>query len=281
MKIFKHIAPLKEFLKELRLKGKTIGLVPTMGALHKGHLALIKASQKENSHTVCSIFVNPAQFNNPADLRQYPRTMDRDTELLKEVQCDILFCPDNHEIYPVQPAVHLDFGNLDKVMEGEFRPGHFSGVGIVVAKLVHIVEPDRAYFGQKDWQQFAIIKQLVEQLNFNLKLYSIPTLREPDGLALSSRNLRLSSDLRPLAPVFFKALTQAREKLKAGEKIHDIKKFVREMVEERPGVKLEYFEVADSQNLKILENVNGASRPILCVAGTVGEIRLIDNLFLD
>ena len=281
MKIFKQISPLKAYLKDVRLSGKSIELVPTMGALHQGHVALVKAARSQNQVTVCSIFVNPTQFNNPADLVKYPRTLEKDTELLKEVQCDVVFCPETEEIYPAQSNLKLDFGQLDKVMEGKFRPGHFSGVGLVVSKLFHIVEPDHAYFGQKDWQQFAIIERLVEEMNFNVILHGVPTLREPDGLALSSRNLRLTPSQRPHSNIFYKALLEARSKIKSGEKIDKIKNHVKEMVERYENITLEYFEVADSKNLIPVENVDKANRPIMCIAGYVGEVRLIDNMFVD
>jgi pantoate--beta-alanine ligase len=280
MQIFKEISPLKAFLKDVRKAGKTIGLVPTMGALHKGHLSLIDASKRANDITVSTVFVNPTQFNNPTDLLKYPRTLDKDTEMLKEVRCDVLFAPETHELYPKTSTLKLDFGTLDKVMEGEFRPGHFSGVGLVVSKLFNIVEPDNAYFGQKDWQQFAVISKLVEELNFPLTLHSVPTLRESDGLALSSRNLRLSESQRKVASVFFHALELAQKHLRSGSDIHAVRKQVKELVEKEEGVKLEYFEIADSKNLNVLENVDKANRPILCIAGFVGEVRLIDNLFL-
>lgn len=281
MKIFKEIKPLKAYLKALRLDGKSVGLVPTMGALHSGHLALVKASQQLSDITVCTIFVNPTQFNNHNDLLKYPRTLVKDTELLREVQCDVIFCPKTEEIYPEQSTITLDFGGLDKVMEGKFRPGHFSGVALVVSKLFHIVEPQHAYFGQKDWQQFAVISQLVDQFNFNVKLHSIPTLREPDGLALSSRNQRLTPEQRKHATVFYRALMEAKSRFQSGEKINAVKKIVQAIVELEPGVTLEYFEVADSKNLNLLENVESPNRPIMCIAGFVGEVRLIDNMFVD
>jgi pantoate--beta-alanine ligase len=280
MEIFKEISPLKAFLKDVREAGKTIGLVPTMGALHRGHLSLIDASKRANDVTVSTVFVNPTQFNNPNDLLKYPRTLDKDTQLLKEVRCDVLFAPETRELYPSKSTLTLDFGPLDKVMEGEFRPGHFSGVGLVVSKLFNIVEPDNAYFGQKDWQQFAVISKLVEELNFPLKLHSVATLRESDGLALSSRNLRLSEPQRKVASVFYRALTLAKQNLQSGHEISAVRKQVKEVVENEDGVKLEYFEIADSKNLNVLENVDKANRPILCIAGFVGEVRLIDNLFL-
>ncbi|HEY0741169.1 MAG TPA: pantoate--beta-alanine ligase [Chryseosolibacter sp.] len=280
MEIFKEISPLKAFLKEIRKAGKTIGLVPTMGALHKGHLSLIGASKGANDVTVSTVFVNPTQFNNPNDLLKYPRTLDKDTELLKEVRCDVLFAPETKELYPIESTLKLDFGPLDRVMEGEFRPGHFSGVGLVVSKLFNIVQPDNAYFGQKDWQQFAVISKLVQELNFPVTLHSVATLRESDGLALSSRNLRLSENQRKVATVFYRALQLAQKELQNGTALNIVRKKVKEVVEHEEGVKLEYFEIADSKNLNVLENVDKANQPILCIAGLVGEVRLIDNLFL-
>jgi pantoate--beta-alanine ligase len=281
MEIFKQIAPLKAFLRGVRLQGKSIGMVPTMGALHTGHLSLIKASQEQNQITVCTVFVNPTQFNNANDLLKYPRSLGKDTEMLEEVRCDVLFCPEIIEIYPAKSSIRIDFGELDKIMEGKFRPGHFSGVGVVVSKLLHIVDPQHVYFGQKDWQQFAILRQLVEELNFNVQIHSIPTLRESDGLALSSRNLRLTASQRPHATVFYRALLSARTSLKSGSSIEKVQKMVKKMVEEHPEVTLEYFEVAESKNLNLVENVERADQPIMCIAGYVGEVRLIDNMFVD
>lgn len=281
MEIFKQIAPLKAFLRDLKCRGKSVGLVPTMGALHDGHISLINASRSQNDITVSSIFVNPIQFNNQNDLIKYPRTLETDTGLLESVGCDVLFSPENQEMYPIESVLKLDFGHLDKVMEGKFRPGHFSGVGLVVSKLFNIVEPDQAYFGQKDWQQFAVIKKLTEELNFNIALHSIETLREADGLALSSRNLRLNPEERTLATVFYRALAKARSAFREGKDIHEVQRIVRAFVEQYPGVRLEYFELVDSENLNALENVHQATQPIMCIAGYVGEVRLIDNMFVD
>jgi pantoate--beta-alanine ligase len=281
MEIFKQIDPLKAFLKDQRLLGKSIGLVPTMGALHHGHLALIKASKEQNSLTVSSIYINPTQFNNPADLEKYPRTLDKDITLLSETGCDVLFAPDNNEMYSQKPFLKFDFSHLDKIMEGKFRPGHFSGVALVVSKLFHIVDPDQAYFGQKDFQQFVIIRQLVNDLQFNIALHCIPTLRESDGLAMSSRNLRLSTDHRQLAGIFYKALQQAKQKISAGMPIAQVKETVEKLVNAQPHSQLEYFELADSSNLNLLNNVSDGNRPIMCIAGYIGDIRLIDNMYLD
>lgn len=281
MEIFKQIAPLKSYLEEHRREGKTIGLVPTMGALHSGHVTLIETSRAQNQLTVCSIYINPTQFNNAVDLQKYPRTLDLDIELLTKIGCDVVFCPDNDEMYRQPSKLTFDFASLDKVMEGKFRPGHFSGVALVVAKLFNIVQPHQAYFGQKDWQQFAVISQLTEELRFGLTLHGVPTLREADGLAMSSRNLRLTETQRPKAIVFYNALLSAKAMLKNGENILKVKNAVKKMIEIDPEIKLEYFELTDSKNLTLLENVKASDKPILCIAGYVGEIRLIDNMFLD
>jgi pantoate--beta-alanine ligase len=281
MEIFKEIHPLKVFLKNNRLRGNSIGLVPTMGALHKGHISLIETSRQQNQITVCSIYVNPTQFNNADDLLKYPRTLDLDLSLLEKTGCDAVFYPNNEEMYPEKSVVKFDFGELDKVMEGKFRPGHFSGVALVVSKFFNIVTPDHAYFGQKDWQQYAVIQKLVDELKFGLTLHCVETLREPDGLAMSSRNLRLDEVQRKKAIVLYQSLLQAKEALNAGKPIEAVKKQVEEKISQQ-GVRLEYFEIADSKNLNLLESVKEKkNRAILCIAGFVGEVRLIDNIFLD
>jgi pantoate--beta-alanine ligase len=280
MQIFREIAPLKAFLVEKRLQGHSIGFVPTMGALHEGHISLIRTALNENSVAVCSIFVNPAQFNNPADLDKYPRTLESDTEMLKSVGCQVLFCPDARTIYAKEHVVKFDFGVLDKVMEGEFRPGHFSGVALVVSKLLHIVEPHIAYFGQKDWQQFAIIKKLVADLSFNLTVKSLPTTREKDGLAMSSRNMRLTPDQRTKALILYQSLLTGKSAIEQGTSIAEVKQHIKQLYEGNTEAKLEYFEVVDSENLNVLQHVSESQQPILCTAAYVGDVRLIDNMFL-
>lgn len=281
MQIFKEIGPLKAFLVEKRSQGQTVGFVATMGALHEGHLELIRNSQNDNSTTICSIFVNPSQFNSPADLQKYPRTLDTDIARLQKAGCDALFCPEVETMYDSQTFVRFDFGHLDKVMEGEFRPGHFSGVALVISKLFHIVEPDIAYFGQKDWQQFAIIRQLTKELKFNITLKSIPTLREASGLAMSSRNARLTPVQREKAAIINRVLKDAIEQLRNGKPVFQVKDDAKAKLGRDPEVRLEYFEVADSENLKPLNDVKESARPILCIAAFVGEVRLIDNMFLS
>lgn len=280
MQIFKEIGPFKAFLVEKRNQGLTVGFVATMGALHQGHLELIRNSQNENSITVCSIFVNPSQFNDPADLQKYPRTLDQDSKLLNKAGCHALFCPEVETMYGKQSSVHFNFGYLDKVMEGEFRPGHFSGVARVVSKLFHIVEPDVAYFGQKDWQQFVIISHLVDELKFNLKVKSVPTLREVSGLAMSSRNARLTVAQREKAAGIYQALKTAVEQIENGKSISYVKTEIKTKFLHDPEMKLEYVEVTDSETLLPINDVSQAHRSILCIAIYIGEIRLIDNMFL-
>jgi pantoate--beta-alanine ligase len=281
MEIFKQIAPLRTYLDRVRKSDKSIGLVPTMGALHEGHISLVQQSKSQNAITVATIYVNPTQFNNPNDLQKYPKTPEMDMEMLQEAGCDVVFIPEDPEMYAEKPLLKFDFGHLDKVMEGKFRPGHFSGVALVVSKFFNIVQPKRAYFGQKDWQQFAVIRQLVGELKFNIELYSVPILRETDGLAMSSRNLRLSHAQRSNAVAFHQALVMAKNALTAGRDLETVKKAVFDMVNSKPEIRLEYFELADSRNLTILDTVDKGVLPILCIAGFAGEIRLIDNMFLD
>lgn len=281
MEIFKEIEPLRAFLKGNRAHEKSIGLVPTMGALHDGHLSLIRASKAQNDLTVCSIYINPTQFNNANDLAKYPKTVEKDIQMLQKSDCDVLFLPDNSTMYKTEEGVKLDFGSLDKVLEGEFRPGHFSGVALVVSKFFNIIQPDRAYFGQKDFQQFKIISRLVEELKFNIELPCIPTLREADGLAMSSRNLRLNPEERVKALIFFESLQLGRVELQKGTSVRQVKDKVKALFEAISDVRLEYFEVANAENLMILDNVSNAASSIMLIAGFVGEVRLIDNMFVN
>jgi len=281
MEIFKEIQPLKTFLKDKRTQGSLIGLVPTMGALHKGHVSLVQACKQQNQVTVCSIYINPTQFNNPDDLLKYPRTLDNDIQMLEKAGCNAVFYPENKEMYPEQSVLKMDFGPLDKVMEGRYRPGHFSGVALIVSKFFNVIQPDHAYFGQKDFQQFAIIQKLVDELKFGLILHRVETLREPDGLAMSSRNLRLDNTQRAKAIIFYQSLIKAKKVIQDGQSISIAKRLVKEEFE-KAALRLEYFEVADSKNLNLLDDVKDTkNQPVMCIAGYVGEVRLIDNMFLD
>ncbi|NBP67678.1 MAG: pantoate--beta-alanine ligase [Cytophagia bacterium] len=280
MEIFREIKPLRAFLREKNKAGFLIGFVPTMGALHQGHLSLIEASKKAGCFTVCSIFVNPAQFNNADDLKKYPRTLEEDVKMLQSIGCDVLFSPTAEEVYPHKSNTHFDFGSLGTTMEGEFRPGHFSGVALVVSKLFHIVEPDHAFFGQKDWQQFTIINQLVKDLNFNIQLHPIPTLREQDGLAMSSRNQRLTTAQRAKAIIFYQSLLECQSRLATGETLNTISPSIKSKIEQDTELKLEYLQLANRQNLYSLNSVEEPNQAVLCIAGFVGDVRLIDNILL-
>ncbi|HWA33533.1 MAG TPA: pantoate--beta-alanine ligase [Cyclobacteriaceae bacterium] len=271
--------PLQAYVGQQKQKGSSVGLVPTMGALHAGHLSLVQASREANTVTVCSIFVNPAQFNNPADLEKYPRTLDDDLRLLRDAGCDVAFCPQVPTMYGQPSQLSIGFGHLDKILEGEFRPGHFSGVGLVVAKLFNIVQPDTAYFGQKDFQQFKVISKLVEELKFNVKLVCMPIVREPDGLAMSSRNKRLDAQGRQVATVLYACLIKTREGLLGGESFMILKKKAEDACSEL-GVKLEYLAIARREDLSLIPEIEAPGECILLIAAFVGDIRLIDNIFV-
>jgi pantoate--beta-alanine ligase len=276
MQIFRDISSLVKRLSQAKLEGKSIGLVPTMGALHMGHATLINSSIQENEITVCSIFVNPAQFNSSIDLSAYPRTIEDDTQLLASIGCNILFCPDVDEIYREEAILKLSFGHLENEMEGAFRPGHFNGVALIVSKLFHIVEPNRAYFGQKDLQQFKVVYQLVKDLSFNIELRCIPIVREEDGLAMSSRNVRLSIEGRKRAATINKVLTKAENLLKEGSQYSKIKnELLSELTEDK--LEVEYLELVDSTNLKKIEDKLNGQSVALCIAAVIDGVRLIDN----
>ncbi|HRR92739.1 MAG TPA: pantoate--beta-alanine ligase [Bacteroidales bacterium] len=280
MLICSTVKDLREALSSKALS--PVGFVPTMGALHAGHISLVEKSVGENPVTVVSIFVNPAQFNDRNDLENYPRMTESDIKLLSGVlrTDDIVFIPPEKEIYPGnEPEVIFDFKTLDKVMEGAFRPGHFNGVVKVVSRLFDIVMPDVAYFGQKDLQQVTIIRELVRQQNRKTRIISCPIVREPDGLAMSSRNLLLDPEIRQHSGIIFKTLSAASE-LICSTDISEIKEFVREQINKTPGFSLEYFEIADDLELKPVtmktEMVPGR-RYFGCIAVRAGGIRLIDN----
>ncbi|MEA5460657.1 pantoate--beta-alanine ligase [Arcicella sp. LKC2W] len=279
MQVFHTIKSLQVFLKSERLAGKSVGLVPTMGALHNGHLSLIEASKKQNELTVCSIFVNPTQFNNAQDLAVYPRTLEADCQMLESAGCDVVFAPSVEEMYPQLPNLKFDFGDLERVMEGKFRPGHFNGVGVVVSKLFNIVQPDSAYFGQKDLQQCAVINRLVKDLSFSLTLNICPTQRESDGLAMSSRNRNLSPEQRNLAPEIYKSLQQACDLLKNKKSGTETQKFVTEYLSNVNGIELEYFEISDFETLQPINQLL-EGQTALCIAAFMGKTRLIDNVII-
>lgn len=277
MKNFSTIKETTVYLGEQRAAGKTIGFVPTMGALHEGHLELMRRAKKENDLLVVSIFVNPIQFNNADDLKKYPRTLEEDIKKLESVQCDVLFAPDAQEMYPEKVTKQYDFGLLDKVMEGAFRPGHFNGVAIVVKKLFDIVQPHRAYFGEKDFQQLAIIKKLVEIENIPVEIVPCPIVREPDGLAMSSRNRLLSPEERKIAPFIYETLQEAKRR-----RDHICANPLRQMIinrfEGNAHFKLEYFDIVNDKTLQPINGWNNKVGTVACVAVWLGNVRLIDNI---
>jgi pantoate--beta-alanine ligase len=281
MLVIERKEELTRYLAEQRQTGKKIGLVPTMGALHQGHLSLVAASLSQTDLTVCSIFVNPAQFNNIQDLEKYPRTLEKDSAMLEAAGCHVLFCPVREQMYPHKTCTSFSFGPLEEVMEGYFRPGHFHGVGLVVSKLFHIVQPDIAFFGQKDLQQCRVIGQLVKDLFFPLEVQLIETVREADGLAMSSRNTRLNTAQRAEAGMFYQALLLGEQLLREGETPVRVKEEVERYMGANEAVKLEYFCIADGGTLQPVKDVQQHKQLALCVAGYMGEIRLIDNLLLE
>lgn len=277
MIIFEHIKDLRDHLANVRPLQESIGFVPTMGALHDGHLALVRRSKSCTGYTVCSIFVNPVQFNNPEDLSKYPRTFEKDVELLNQVNCDVLFYPSVREMYPEEITEKYAFGELEQVMEGAHRPGHFNGVAVVVKRLLDIVDADRAYFGEKDFQQLLIVKALVKQCNIRTEIIPCPTVREPDGLAMSSRNTRLSPPERQAAPAIYKALKQIPGLLKTNS-LPEIKEMLIREIQENGILKVEYLDFADAATLKIVqEAVPSGQKLIACIAVHAGPVRLIDN----
>lgn len=278
MQVFHTIAEARAYLDLQRQQSKSIGFVPTMGALHAGHLSLIEASKRDNGCTVCSIFVNPIQFNNSDDLARYPRTLEADCELLLPSGCDVVFAPSAEEMYPEKALLKFDFGDLECVMEGEFRPGHFNGVGIVVAKLFNIIQPNRTYFGQKDLQQVAVVRRMMIDLGFQIKLHPCPTLREADGLAMSSRNRNLTQEERAVASHIFKGLSLAKSLLLSGLQPSEVQHKITEYFALQPAFRLEYFEIVHAHSLQKIEVLQPAGQTALCIAAYLGKVRLIDNV---
>lgn len=279
MKVVTTKKELISFINDFRKKGKTIGLVPTMGALHEGHLSLVRECKKNTDITVVSIFVNPTQFNDPEDLKRYPRTPEQDISLLNTVDCDLVFLPTIEEIYPEKDIRKFNFGYLENIMEGARRPGHFNGVGQVVSRLFDIVTPDKAFFGMKDFQQIAIIKNMVQQLNYKIDIVSCPIIREASGLALSSRNMLLDEEHKKNAPHIYATLKKARN-LVAQMSVDDLKKWITDQIDSNPYLKTEYVEIVDNTTLQIIQNWNEKNDRVVCVAVHAGKIRLIDNIVL-
>lgn len=277
MKHFDTIKKTTDFIDQQKTQGKSIGFVPTMGALHDGHLELMRRAKKENDLLVVSVFVNPKQFDNPEDLKKYPRNLDKDMKLLETVGCDVLFAPEVEEMYPGEEHVRYDFGELETVMEGASRKGHFNGVAIVVRKLLDIVLPDRAYFGEKDFQQLAIIKQLVKQTRQPVEIVPCPIVRETDGLAMSSRNERLTKEERKIAPFIFQTLQAAKTRMPVLSPV-ELKEWVAGEFDKKGDFKLDYFEIADDTFLQPVLQWNQCKGIMGFVAVYLDNVRLIDNI---
>ncbi len=280
MLVFKQAAGLQAWLDTERRDGKTVGFAPTMGALHQGHLSLVEMAKSECARAVVSIFVNPTQFNDPADLEKYPRMPEQDIALLIGVGCDALFMPPVEEVYPpgLDLSLQLDFGALDRVMEGKFRPGHFGGMAMVVKRLLDIVQPHRLYMGQKDFQQLTIVGDMLRQLGSGIELVRCPTTREADGLAMSSRNLRLSPAMRAAAPVIYQSMQAAKSAL-PGEPASTVQVQGLETLR-AAGLEPEYFDIVDGRTLLPVEHYGDSDFIVVCVAAWAGDVRLIDNLVL-
>ena len=283
MILFKKSTDLRKYLDSQTKKQDTIGFVPTMGALHDGHLSLIKMSKKENQITVCSIFINPTQFNDPDDFKNYPETIENDIALLNSVPCDILFLPDVDEVYPdgLNITKHYDLGNLEAILEGKYRPGHFQGVCKVVHRLLEIVKPTRLYIGQKDYQQCKVITRLLELIKneIALELIICPTLREADGLAMSSRNLRLNGEERKMAKRIFDTLISIRNDIAPG-KVEVLKEKAYQVLQEA-GFKIDYLEIADANTLETIDSWDGIQKIVTLIAASIGNVRLIDNMMIN
>lgn len=280
MIVYRTKNDLSSHLLSYRNEGKTVGLVPTMGALHQGHMSLVEKASAENDVVVVSIFVNPTQFNDLSDLNHYPRTLDKDLELLRKMETDLVFVPSVREMYPSEDKQIFDLGNLDKVMEGKHRPGHFNGVAQIVSKLFLLTHPDRAYFGQKDFQQLVVIRTLVEILKLDITIVPCPIIREKDGLAMSSRNIRLTKEERKQAPFIYETLKQARE-LRETLSPGELKEWLRLQFEMQGSMKMEYFEIVEDKGLRSIEEWDEKVNKVACIAVQLGEVRLIDNLNFD
>jgi pantoate--beta-alanine ligase len=280
MKTITYISELQENLNAARKNKKRIGLIPTMGALHDGHLSLIGAAMHDNDYLVVTIFVNPSQFNNKKDLEKYPRTLDSDLEMLRPYPVDLVFAPDEAEMYPNDAKRVFDLSPLDSVMEGKHRPGHFAGVAEIVSKLFEITKADSAYFGQKDFQQLSIIRKLERIMELDMQIIGCPIIREKNGLAMSSRNQLMSEKEKRVAPLIYKTLLEAK-KLSSSSSPLEISKFVEKQIANEESMRLEYFEIVDDQELMTVVNWDPEVNNVACIAVHLGEVRLIDNIYFD
>ncbi len=275
MQIIKTIQLLREILENNT--NKTVGFVPTMGALHEGHISLVKKSVEENDICVVSIFVNPTQFNNADDLLKYPRTLEADALLLKKAGCNIVFAPEVQEMYPEQDKRTFDFGSLEQVMEGVHRPGHFNGVAQIVSKLFAAVQPDKAYFGEKDFQQLVIVREMTRQAGYKIQIIACPIVREKSGLAMSSRNMRLSEEQREKAALIFRTLSISKT-MKDQKSVRDLCLWIMENINTEPALEVEYFDIVNGYNLQSVESWTDTDYPVGCIAVFCGDVRLIDNI---
>lgn len=277
MIVISKVNELEKAVEAFRIEGKSIGLVPTMGALHEGHLSLVNRCRRENDVVVVSVFVNPTQFNNKEDLRTYPRTEEADKALLAEAGCDIVFMPTVEEVYPEPDTRVFNLGPVAEVMEGAMRPGHFNGVAQIVSKLFMMVKPDRAYFGEKDFQQIAVIRQMVKSEGFKLQIVPCPIVREADGLAKSSRNVRLSPEARQTAPNIYRTLRESIDYAKS-HTVAETQKFVTDTINSYPDMEVEYYQIVDGITLMPVNNWNETNYIVGCVTVYCGGVRLIDNI---
>lgn len=277
MIVISKVNELEKAVEAFRIEGKSIGLVPTMGALHQGHLSLVERCRRENDVVVVSVFVNPTQFNNKEDLRTYPRTEDADKSLLAGAGCDIVFMPTVEEVYPEPDTRVFDLGPVAEVMEGAMRPGHFNGVAQIVSKLFMMVKPDRAYFGEKDFQQIAVIRQMVKTEGFKLQIVACPIVREADGLALSSRNVRLSPEARQTAPAIYRTLQESLDYAKS-HTVAQTQKFVTDRINSFPEMEVEYYQIVDGTTLMPMTSWDESNYIVGCVTAYCGGVRLIDNI---
>lgn len=277
MNVIKSVGELRKAIDLQRESNATIGFVPTMGALHEGHLSLVERAGQETDFVVVSIFVNPTQFNNKEDLSRYPRDLSHDVAMLEKTSCQLVFAPEVDEVYPEKDTRKFNFGTLEEVMEGSFRPGHFNGVAQVVSKLFEMVNPDKAYFGKKDFQQVAIINKMVEMLKLNIEIIPCPIIREKSGLAMSSRNMLLNDEGRKNAAQISKTLFSAVEMAKT-HSVEDVRHWVVETIDKNPFLKTEYFDIVDDKELISIKNWSDSNNKTGCIAVHCGKVRLIDNV---
>ena len=277
MEVIRTVSELKQRVAAHRAQGKTIGLVPTMGALHAGHISLMDQARKNNDIVVVSVFVNPTQFNNPEDLRTYPRTEEADCVKMEVANVDIAFIPSVEEVYPEPDTRIFDLGPVAEVMEGPMRPGHFNGVAQIVSKLFYMVEPDRAYFGEKDFQQIAVIRRMVELEGFNIEIIDCPIKREEDGLAMSSRNVRLTPEQRAIAPNIARTLNASLD-YALDHSLADTKQYVIDTINAFPQMEVEYYEIVNAATMQPISSWEDAPVAVGCITVYCGEVRLIDNI---